>query len=142
ARARQGRGGVLHRAKSDHEPLVLSAQDLPKPGRMLIVGFLASMGALFFFAWLSSEVIRGRTLQFDTLVRGAIHGLASARLTRVMLGITQLGSLWVLVPMGLLFVATLLTAGRRRAALIFLIAAVGATAMNEVMKLFFHRRRP
>lgn len=119
-----------------------SAQDVPKPSRMLIVGFLAAAGALFFFAWLSSEVLRGSTLRFDTLVRQAIHGLAGPRFTRVMLGITQLGSLWVLVPLGLLFTATLLTAGRRRAALIFVVAAAGAEVLNEVMKLFFHRRRP
>jgi hypothetical protein len=104
---------------------------------MLIVGFFAALGALFFFAWLSSEVLRGRTLQFDTLIRNAIHGVASVRLTRVMLGVTQLGSLWVLVPMGMLFVTTLLTVGRHRAALFFAIAALGATILNEVMKLFF-----
>src|SRR5262245_5370254 len=107
---------------------------------MLIVGFFAAMGALFFFAWLSSAVLRGRTLEFDNLIRNAIHGVAGVRLTRVMLGITQLGSLWVLVPMGMLFVTTLLTAGRKRAALLFAIAALGATVMNEVMKLFFQRR--
>jgi len=100
------------------------------------------MGALLFFGWLSSEVLRGRTLQFDHTIRNAIHGIASVRMTRMMLGITQLGSLWVLVPMGMLFVTTLLTAGRRNAALMFAIAALGATILNEVMKLYFQRRRP
>ncbi len=120
----------------------MSSQENQKTGRTLIVGFFAAMGALVFFAWLSSEVLRGSTLQFDMLVRNHIHGIASPRLTRVMLGITQLGSLWVLLPMGALFVATLLTAGRKRAALFFVIAAAGAAAMNEIMKLYFHRRRP
>jgi undecaprenyl-diphosphatase len=120
----------------------LSSPDIQKPSRILIIGFFAAMGALFFFAWLSSEVLRGRTLQFDTLIRNAIHGIASVRMTRVMLGVTQLGSLWVLVPMGMLFVTTLLTAGRHRAALMFAIAALGATVLNEVMKLYFQRRRP
>jgi len=109
---------------------------------MLLVGFFAALGSLLFFAWLSSEVLRGRTLQFDHLIRNAIHGIASARLTRAMMGVTQLGSLWVLIPMGMLFVATLLTAGRKRSALFFTIAAVGAIVLNEVMKLFFQRRRP
>jgi len=113
-----------------------------KQSRLLIAGFLASALTLIFFGWLTRVVLAGESLKFDLRVREAIHSLASGPLTNVMLVVTQLGSSLVLVPLGGLLIWRLLAADRKRAALIFIAACVGAAALSEVLKLAFRRTRP
>jgi undecaprenyl-diphosphatase len=81
-------------------------------------------------------------MRFDTAVRDAIHAWASAPLTYAMRGVTQLGSVTVLVALGVLMVWRLAAQGRRRASLIFIAACVGAEALSEILKLVFRRPRP
>jgi undecaprenyl-diphosphatase len=115
---------------------------VPKQDRALMAGFLGASAALAFFGWLSRVVLAGESMRFDTAVRDAIHAWASAPLTSAMRGITQLGSVTILVEFGILVVWRLLAQGRRRAALIFVAACVGAEALSEVLKLVFRRPRP
>ena len=55
---------------------------------------------------------------------------------------TQFGGGWFLYPLGVLIVASLYQAGRRREAALFVIAVLGANILDEAMKLVFHRERP
>jgi undecaprenyl-diphosphatase len=110
--------------------------------RALILGFLAAAGSLLAFSWLAREIVAGATLHFDTSVRAALHSLASPLLTRVMRGITLLGSELILLPLGALVAWQLLRAGRSHAAVLFVFAAFGGEALNYLMKLVFHRHRP
>ena len=100
------------------------------------------MGALFFFGWLSGEVLRGQTRGFDLAVRQEIHGWASPRLTYAMRGITLFGSTAAIGFLSLLLLWQLVRTGRRRAAVLLIIAAVGAMALNQALKLIFRRTRP
>ena len=113
-----------------------------KPTRWLYAGFLAAAAALLLFGWLANDVARGGKIQFDATVRDAVHSWASPRVTYAMRGITELGSPLVLVFLSLLLVWRLAQAGRKRAALLLVIAAVGAEALDELLKLVFHRARP
>ena len=115
---------------------------MEKQDRALIAGFLGASAALAFFGWLSSEVLEGDTGRFDAFVRNAIHAWASPPLTNAMRAVTQLGSAPVLITLGILLVWRLAAHGRRRAALFLVVAALGAEALAEILKLVFRRPRP
>jgi undecaprenyl-diphosphatase len=115
---------------------------MEKQSRALMAGFCASAIALVFFGWLANEVLRGETRHFDAVVRNAVHGWASPRLTYAMQGITMLGAPSVLVTITLFLIWRLKAARRHHAAVLLVVAALGATALNELLKLVFHRHRP
>jgi undecaprenyl-diphosphatase len=113
-----------------------------KQDRALIAGFLGASAALVFFGWLTRVVLAGESMRFDTAVRDGIHAWASVPLTSAMRAVTQLGSAPVLVALGILVVWRLAAQRRRRAALIFVAACLGAEALSEILKLAFRRPRP
>jgi undecaprenyl-diphosphatase len=102
---------------------------------------VAAAATLAFIA-LAVAVAHGATQGFDIAVREAIHSLASVPLTRVMQFVTMFGGSWFLWPLGLLTAVGLAQSGRRRSCTLFAIAVLGAAAVDESMKLIFHRPRP
>jgi undecaprenyl-diphosphatase len=112
------------------------------PNRTLTVGLTISAAALLAFAWLADEVSRGRTIHFDAIVRNAVHAHASPGSTAAMRAITQLGSPWFLLTLGLFVVWRLVSSGRRRTALLLAVAALGGEAFDGVLKMAFQRTRP
>jgi undecaprenyl-diphosphatase len=113
-----------------------------KQTRTLIAGFVAAAGSLLLFGYLAREVWRSETIFFDAAIRDGVHAWASPRLTFVMRGLSWLGSFMVLVPFGALLVWRLLRQGRRHAAVLLVVASVGAEALDQILKLVFHRARP
>ena len=107
-----------------------------------MAGFCASAAALLFFGWLTNEVLRGETRHFDAVIRESVHSLASPRLTYVMRGITELGAPRFLVPLAIVLVWRLASTGRHRAAILFVVAAIGGEALDQFLKLVFRRARP
>src|ERR1041385_7235542 len=103
--------------------------------KALIAGFTAAVMALCLFGWLATEILRGATRQFDAATRQMVHAWASPWLTFVMLKVTRLGSELVLVPLGALIIWRLIEAGRRHAAVLFIIASLGGEALNQILKL-------
>jgi len=110
--------------------------------RTNILGFLAVSLALLLFVWIAVTVPRGQGTAFDEAVRGAVHAWASPRLTRVMLIITELGAVWFLIPAGLLAVWRIAAAGRKHAAVLLAGTMLGGEALDQIVKLAFHRTRP
>src|SRR5262249_15182784 len=90
-----------------------------------VEGFAAAAAALALFGWLASQVLLSQTIWFDATIRNAVHSIASPQLTYAMRGITQLGSPITLVVLSLLLVWRLAIEGRRGAAVVLVIAAVG-----------------
>ncbi len=107
-----------------------------------MAGLFAAAVALLLFAWLSGEIWRGQTLRFDAAIRDALHAWASPRLTYAMRGVTFLGSTVFLVSLAILLVWRLHAQGRRRAAILFIMASAGAEAVDQILKLIFQRARP
>jgi len=97
--------------------------------------------ALALFAWLAVCVSRGAPA-FDSTIRGGVHSLASPVLTWAMRGITLLGSEWLLIPFGLLAVWRLAATGRKHAAALLAVSALGGEALTQILKAMFHRSRP
>src|ERR1051326_3125445 len=110
--------------------------------KTLIAGFAAAALALALFGWLATQVLRGATHEFDSAVRRAVHASAAPWLTFLMLQVTRMGSELVLVPLGALIIWRLVAAHRRHAAVVFVIAALGGEALNQVLKQVFERPRP
>jgi undecaprenyl-diphosphatase len=101
-----------------------------------------AIAAILLFAWIAYGVVSGNSYPFDMALREAVHGRANMPLTGVMEFITNFGGAWFLWPAGLVIAAVLLRQGRRREAALFAIAVVGSEAVNETLKMLFHRTRP
>ena len=109
---------------------------------MVRLHWLVAALALILFAWLAREVVRGDAMRLDAPIREAVHARSSPALTAVMRGVSLCGSEVVLVPLGLILVWWLVAAKRKRAAVVFAVAALGAEGLDQAMKLLFHRPRP
>src|SRR5579871_3054461 len=114
----------------------------PPSYRPLILGLLAAVAALLFFAWLSEEMLAGDTMHLDEQVRGWVHAQATPASTRVMRGISFIGSPGVLIAVGVLVVAGYVRGGKPRMALLFVITIAGAEVLDQILKLVFRRTRP
>lgn len=101
-----------------------------------------AIAAILAFAWIAYGVTHGSSHSFDTAVRDAVHARASSYLTDVMIFITNFGGGRFLWPFGAVIALVLLRQGRRREAALFAIAVVGSEALNETLKMLFHRARP
>ncbi len=108
----------------------------------LVLGLLAAIGSLAFFAWLTDEVLEGDSRSFDDTTRAAVHQLASPALTLAMRGISFLGSTVFLVLATAVIVLWFITRPWRREALLFAITMLGASLLNTTLKLAFKRPRP
>ena len=109
---------------------------------MMVRLWLVTALALILFVWLAREVTRGDAMRLDTPIREAVHARSSPPLTAMMRGVSLIGSEVVLVPLGVILVWRLVAAKRRRAAVVFGVAALGAEALDQIMKLLFYRPRP
>lgn len=108
----------------------------------LALDLVLALAAVVIFTVLGLSVTRGTTYDLDIAIREAIHAYASVPLTHVMEFITNFGGAWFLWPSGLVIAAVLVRAERRREALLFAIAIAGSEAVNETLKMIFHRQRP
>jgi undecaprenyl-diphosphatase len=105
-----------------------------------VLAVFAAASALF--GWLADEILHGEKPSYDDLVRGAVHSWASPPLTDCARGITLLGSSAFLLPLSALLCWRFVKAGRKHAGIFLVIAAAGAQALDEAVKLLFHRQRP
>jgi undecaprenyl-diphosphatase len=111
-------------------------------GLFLLTSLGIAVGALILFGWLAEEVLRGDTTQFDATIRTAVHNHATPLLTTVMQGFSFLGSVGWVASFGALVIAACFYFKRPRIAGFLAIAMVGASTLDSVLKLAFHRLRP
>lgn len=109
------------------------------PGR----DYSLALTAALVFTWLALTIPNGGPpTPLDVAVRATIHAWANPGLTAAMKVATQLGGGWFLFPFGALITYALYREGRRREAVLFVVAVLGANLLDEGMKLIFHRERP
>ncbi len=80
--------------------------------------------------------------QFDSSIQAQVHHWTSPWLTRVMLTFTRIGSIKIFATSLAAVLIFLLLRSRRHAAILLGLTMVGAFALNETLKLHFHRARP
>jgi undecaprenyl-diphosphatase len=103
---------------------------------------VVALAALVLFAWLASAVIGGHMAAFDAAVRNAVHASAFPALTYAMRGISDLGEAVFLVALGVIIAWRLVSLGRRRQAVFFAIAVLGAELIDQALKFWVERPRP
>jgi undecaprenyl-diphosphatase len=108
----------------------------------LVLGLSAAVAALVFFAWLTSEVLEGETVHFDSVTRDFVHRFASPTLTSTMRGISFVGSSLFLTSASIVVFLWFMSRNWRRDAYLFGITMIGAAILNMTLKLTFHRARP
>jgi undecaprenyl-diphosphatase len=101
-----------------------------------------ALAALVLFASLAYAVVQGEAAAFDAAVRNAVHAASFPALTYAMRGISDLGEAVFLVVLGAIVVWRLVSLGRRRQAGFFVIATLGAEAIDQALKFWFQRPRP
>jgi membrane-associated phospholipid phosphatase len=111
-------------------------------GALLLVGFVAALVVTFGLVELHDEILEASSQQLDQALQGWVHGFARPMLTQVMLGLSWIGSPFVLTPAVALAAGLLWWQGLRDDAVLVAAAALGGVALNEVMKLHFKRLRP
>jgi undecaprenyl-diphosphatase len=108
----------------------------------LVIGLMAAALALGLFAWLGREIIAGVTPAVDDRLRAALHGLASPRLTRVMIAASLYGGPAWLAPIGAVLALAFLVRGWHRGAVLVIVTMAGAGLLDTLLKLTFARDRP
>ena len=79
---------------------------------------------------------------FDRAVQLGVHGWTRPWLTGVMLALTWIGSIKIFASSLGIVLAFLLAQRHRHAAALLGLSMLGALALNETLKLHFHRARP
>src|ERR1700682_2529071 len=92
----------------------------------LLGGLACAISFLILFAWLSEEVFEGELQQFDSRVRTTVHAFSSPQMTKMMQGVTFMGSLGFLSALFVLVVMLFFARGMRRAAMWFAVAVAGS----------------
>jgi undecaprenyl-diphosphatase len=101
-----------------------------------------ALAALVLFASLAYAVVQGEAVAFDAAVRNAVHAVSFPALTYAMRGISDSGEAVFLVALGVIVVWRLVSLGRRRQAVFFVIATLGAEVIDQALKFWFQRPRP
>ncbi|BCJ88500.1 phosphatase PAP2 family protein [Effusibacillus dendaii] len=116
---------------------------LPKISGLLVGGFIAAIACLAVFANLAEDVIEPGTISFDQTAGDLLRGVAAPWLTRGMIAVTELGSLYVLLPLFVIVVGYLwFRLHRFWEAMMFVISGIGSLALNVILKQLFQRSRP
>ncbi len=100
-----------------------------------------SLGSLWFFIELASEVREGELGPIDDEVAAMITGWRGS-LDGVMRALTEFGSGVCMTLVATLAVAVSLLRGRRTEAVFLIVATGGTGLLNAGLKLFFQRARP
>ena len=129
-------------APSPPEPLPAARETQRVISKALLPGFVVAAGALVLVTWLGREILEGEIFAFDDLIRGAVRGLASPRLTELMRGASLFGGPAVLIPVGVVMALAFLARGWRRGALLVVVTLAGTGLLNGLLKLSFARVRP
>lgn len=103
---------------------------------------MLALCTLLFLAWLSAEVVNGRTARYDDQIRAIVHQQSTPALTLSMRVFTTIGSPPVLWPLVAIAAALFWYAGWRGETLLLIVSMLGALALDAALKLAFHRPRP
>jgi len=115
---------------------------VPLIGLELGLGLVLALLAGMLFAWLGDEVLEGDTQAADEQLRALVNGIASPRLTSLMVFASVWGAPRRLAILAIVAVAVFLARRWRRGALLVVITLLGAGVLDGGLKLLFGRTRP
>ena len=107
-----------------------------------LIGASDAALTLLLLTLLDHRLDRPPVRQFDLLAQARVHALTAPRLTPVMLALTSIGAIKIFATALALVLVYLVVRARRHEAALLGGAPAGAFALNETLKLHFHRLRP
>ena len=111
-------------------------------GALLLVGLVATSVMMLTLAEIHEEILEPDTVHQDVRIQHEVHEETASVLTRVMFGLSWIGSPQVMVPAIPLLAALLWLRRLHHAAWVLLISTAGAGVLNTALKLHFRRVRP
>ena len=108
----------------------------------LVTGATLTAFGFLIFSKLASELLENELSHFDSLISQWITSCRGGWMTKIMLGITTLGSTWWVMGLVLVISVSLFLLHKRLLALSLDIAIAGAALLTELLKGTFHRTRP
>jgi membrane-associated phospholipid phosphatase len=108
---------------------------------VVLLGFLAGVGAVYVFAWLANEVLEQETTHMDAAASSLVRHFSSPTMDTVAWSISLFGNevVWVL---GLVLLALFVWQQRWGTAVLLVLVTAGAQVLNTILKAVFHRPRP
>ncbi len=130
--------------KSPHRGRAATAllELLQEVGIFALIGLVGAVLLLLLFAKLSEEVFTQEITSLDNNIALWVHGFASPTLDTIFNAFSTLGGAVGVSVLTLLAFGLLLWRGFPRAAWRFAIAVGGGLAINQMLKMVFHRARP
>jgi membrane-associated phospholipid phosphatase len=109
----------------------------------LLAGMIIAVGFFIVFYNLAEDMLEGQLGLFDQHIIDIVTGIRTPLITEIMKLITALGSAPVLISLAVLAVCFLIVKRKNaRDAVMLVIALGGASYLNWILKLDFHRSRP
>jgi undecaprenyl-diphosphatase len=109
---------------------------------ILAAGFALAAAALLLFGALAEDVYEREAIVLDANAGYFLHRYSTPGLDVVMRLLTLTGSILVILPVFAVVAGWLLWLRRRVEIAVLSVALVGSVALNQVLKLVFHRPRP
>lgn len=107
----------------------------------VLLGIIFSVSSLFFFIKLRSEVFEKEFLSFDTGIINFIYNFRTPLLNKIMIGVSYLGSQFIIAAAIILVVIFFLKNHKKDAALFIFIISM-AFIINNILKEIIQRPRP
>ena len=119
----------------------LDSYSLQARWKRLFLAWAVVFAPLLAWGAIAEDVWERQSFRFDDPTLLWLHAHSNAWLDRLMLGLTRAGVYPLLIASALLFVALWLLSRRHEATFVALCMG-GASALNLVAKMIFHRTRP
>ncbi len=123
-------------------PLLPSAPELGLATATVVVGFASLTACLVVLGSVAEGVRSQEVFALDSWATPFLHGISSPGMDAVMNAITDVGTIWVILPLLIAFAVWLLRSGHRRSAVFLVVAVLGSAVLQFTMKPFFARPRP
>lgn len=118
-------------------------KELTSPTKRFIFYAISVFIAFFFIFWkFADELIEKELHKFDLTIIDWVQSFISVKHTKLMELITFLGSFKAVIWISILTIIIMILNKKRWEALFFLIAVLGCSFFNTILKWIFHRTRP
>lgn len=116
---------------------------LTSPTKRFIFYAISVFIAFCFIFWrFADELIEKELHKFDLIIIDWVQSFISVKHTKLMEFITFFGSFIAIIGIAILTIIIMLLKKKRWEALFFLIAVLGSSFFNTILKWIFHRTRP